>query len=178
MIMACSLYPDNSITNAVIQIGSGGNALAVTSVASDGAVTKKDAFKNAAQAAEYAQSAIDKGDQVAMGLMQIPYKWLPLYKGRTSLEDLFRPCKNMVIATDALNKAARQCREEDELDSTCTLSVYRTGERQQGVAYAEAVLKYAAEHPMKNKAENAVNHQQTPPPITEIPEPDFGGEPE
>ena len=176
MIMACSLYPDNSITNAVIQVSSGGKALAVTSIAADGTVTNKDTFKNAAQAAQYAQSAIDKGDQVAIGLMQIPYKWLPLYQGRASLEELFRPCKNMVIATDALNKAARQCREEDELDSTCALSVYRTGERKQGIAYAEAVLKYAAENPMKNKAENAVNHQQTPPPIAELPEPNFGGE--
>jgi hypothetical protein len=174
MIMACSLYPDNSTTNAIIQIGSGAKPLAVTSVSVDGVVTNKDTFKNAAQAAQYAQTAIDRGDEVAIGLMQLPYKWLPQYEGRTSLEELFRPCKNMVIATDALNKAARQCRIDDELEPSCALSVYRTGDLKRGIAYAEAVLKYAAEHPMKNRADNAVHHQQGLPPVPEIPEPDFG----
>jgi hypothetical protein len=175
MIMACSLYPDNSITNAIAQVGSGGKPLTVTSVAADGAVVTKDTFKNAMQAAAYAQTAIDRGEEVAIGLMQLPSQWLSRYEGRVTLEELFRSCKNMVIATQTLNAAAQQCRENGDDEPSCALSVYRTGDSKQGLGYAEAVLKYAAEYPIKNQAKNAVTHHQAPPPAPELPEPDFGG---
>jgi hypothetical protein len=170
MIMACSLYPDNSITNAIIQTGSHEKSFVVTSVSADGMVTKKDKFANVVQAADYTQAEIDKGSEVAIGLMQIPHRWLADYQGRASLEELFRPCKNMTIATDVLNKVARQCFQQDDDSPNCMLSVYRTGDPKQGQAYAETVLKYAEKYPMKGKAQHAVPQLVDP----ELPEPDFG----
>jgi hypothetical protein len=144
MILACSLYPDNSITNAMLEVGSHNNPLAVTV---DGG--QPTTFKTADQAAQFATAQIQQGHKVDVGLMQIPNIWLKQYPIIPS--ELFMGCKNTVLATKILNDAETQCSQMENLPAntsiqTCALSVYKTGDAQAGLDYANAVVSYSNSH--------------------------------
>jgi hypothetical protein len=145
MILACSLYTDNSITNAMLEVGSKNNPLTVT-VDSDPTKT----FSNADQAAQFATQQIQQGHNVNIGLMQIPNRWLTDYK--TIPADLFLPCKNMVLATKILNDAETQCEQlptttPNSDTHTCALSIYKSGDAKAGIDYANTVIQYANANP-------------------------------
>lgn len=144
MVLACSLYTDNSITNAIVQVGSKNNPLTVTS-----AQGEQKVFKTQSQAVSYANSELNQGHNIDIGLMQIPSRWL--HEHNLGMDELFAPCKNIVVATQILNNAAEQCSDLqanqpiDDLKA-CTLSVYKTGDPQAGLDYAHTVLDYANAH--------------------------------
>jgi hypothetical protein len=145
LILQCSLYNDNSITNAMLEVGSKNNPLIVT-VDNDPAKT----FATADEAAQFATQQIQQGHQVDVGLMQIPNRWLKDYSPIPA--DLFMPCKNMVLATKILNDAATQCNQlpastPNSDTGTCALSIYKSGDPKAGIDYANAVTQYANAHP-------------------------------
>lgn len=174
MIMACSLYRDNAITHAMVQIGSDSKPLAVTSIAPDGQQTTKSDFADPAKAAEYARAKFNEGNEIRVGLMQISSRWLAPYLNRNQarFEDLFRSCKNMVIATDVLNKATRTCHKEGNYRPSCALSIYISGNKKDGIDYAKTVLTYAKQNPLKVK-EALPQHIGTPKQPPKIPKPSF-----
>lgn len=148
MVLACSLYPDNSITNAMVQVGSKNKPLVV--VVDDG---DPKPFTSANQAAQFANSQIQQGHKVGVGLMQIPNYWLKQYSVIPS--EIFLPCKNMVAATKILNDAETQCNQMTNLPAntsiqTCALSVYKTGDATAGLDYANAVINYSNAHPFSD----------------------------
>lgn len=152
LILACSLYADNSIPYAMIQTGAENNPLAVTSDASS------KTFKTVPAAVQYVQNQMAQGKTLDIGLMQIPSLWLSEIATHTS--DLFRPCKNLVVATQILEKSRLQCQSiASNNPSTdiqaCTLSLYKTKDPQNGLAYANQVLQYAKIHPFSVLAEKA-----------------------
>src|ERR1700722_13055134 len=102
MILACSLYPNNSITNAMVQVGSQNKAL---SIAVDGG--KAQSFASADKALAFANQQLAQGHIVDVGLMQIPSIWFK--SCNVTLPELLLPCKNMVIATEILNQASLNC---------------------------------------------------------------------
>lgn len=142
MILACSLYSDNSIANAMLETGSQNNPLVVTV---DNSPTKS--FKSADQAAQFATQQIQQGHDVSIGLMQIPSRWLK--KDQAVPAELFMPCKNMVTATKILNAAQNDCSDltGSTSTSTCALSVYKSGDPKAGMSYANTVISYANTHP-------------------------------
>lgn len=145
LVLACSLYNDNSIINAMLETGSNNNPL---TVAVDNNPPKT--FTTAAQAAQFATQQIQQGHEVNIGLMQIPNRWLSDYKVIPA--DLFMPCKNMVAATKILNDAANQCSQAatttpNNDTNTCVLSTYKTGDAKAGSDYANTVIAYANAHP-------------------------------
>lgn len=144
MIMACSLYANNSIVNAIVQVGSKNNALAITQ---DGVDPKT--FKTTDEALKYANSELEQKHPINIGLMQIPSYWLP--KHHTTVAELLAPCKNIVMATQILNHAVSECTdlqaEQPNLDmDACTLSIYKTGDPQAGLDYAHTIMDYAQQH--------------------------------
>ncbi len=148
MVLACSLYTDNSITNAIAQVGSKDNPLTITSENGE-----RKVFKTQTQAAAYAATEIRDGHAVDIGLMQIPSRWLHDHK--ITVTELLGPCKNIVVATQILNNAAQRCSElqaDQPADAlkVCTLSMYKTGDAQAGADYAHTVLEYADAHPFDN----------------------------
>lgn len=147
MVLACSLYPDNSITNAMVEIGSQNNPLTITIAENGQAITKT--FKNEADATSYVNKQIAQGHNVNIGLMQIPNNWITKYPASmdASVSGLFRPCKNMVVATDLLNDATEQCASNEGDKTACALSVYHTGSPTAGLDYAKQVMAYADAHP-------------------------------
>ncbi len=152
LVLACSLYADNSIPYAMIQVESKNNPLAVN--------VDNDAkhFKTESDAIAYTQAKIAQGKTVNIGLMQIANQWLPEMGAHAA--DLFRPCKNMVVATQIMNKLQLQCqtlaRTNPNLNvQTCMLSMYKTGNTQNGLAYANNIIAYAAKHPFGPLAEKA-----------------------
>ena len=152
LVLACSLYADNSIPYAMIQTGTQNNPLVVT-VDDD---TKT--FKTIPAAVQYTHTQIALGKNVEMGLMQIPSRWLPEIGAHAS--DLFRPCKNLVIATQILEKLRLKCQSiaanNPTIDiQTCVLSLYKSKNLQNGLTYASQVIEYAKIHDFKELAEKA-----------------------
>jgi hypothetical protein len=147
MVLACSLYPDNSIANAMVQVGSQNNPLTIT-ITDNGQNTTKT-FKTEAAALSYANQEIAQGHSVNIGLLQIPNSWITKYPASmgANVLGLLRPCKNMVVATSILNDATEQCASVDGDQTTCALSVYHTGSPTAGLDYAKQVIDYAVAHP-------------------------------
>jgi hypothetical protein len=152
LVLACSLYADNSIPYAMIQTGTQNNPLAVTV---DGT---PQTFKSMPLAIRYTQRQIAEGKKVDIGLMQIPSQWLPEIAAHPS--DLFRSCKNLVVATQILEKLRLQCQtiaanNPSPNIQACVLSLYKTRDPQKGLAYAKQVMQYAKVHPFSLLAEKA-----------------------
>lgn len=152
LVLACSLYADNSIPYAMIQTGSENKPL-VVSVDND-----QTLFKTESEAIAYTQAKIEQGKTVNIGLMQVSSQWLPEMGAHAA--DLFRPCKNLVVATQIMNKLHLQCqtlvkRNPTFSIQTCMLSLYKTGNTQNGVAYADNIIDYATKHPFGPLAKQA-----------------------
>lgn len=148
MIMACSLYRDNSIINAMVELSSKNKPLQVVT-ALDGATKTTTRVASAAAGEVYVNNQLTQGHDVYIGLMQIPSGWLNKYRAKASVAELFRPCKNMVIATTILNHATELCAKHFDRDPRCALSIYYTGtESPVGQAYADTILAYAKTHPV------------------------------
>lgn len=145
MVLACSLYADNSITNAMIQVGSKNQPLTISS---DSGESKT--FKSQNEAVDYAMNELNDGHRIEVGLMQIPSRWFE-NTDRSTIVDLLSPCKNMVIATQILNHNMDKCAEINANNpninlQACALSMYKTGDTQAGFDYANAVMSYANDH--------------------------------
>ncbi len=147
MVLACSLYPDNSITNAMVEVGSQNNPLTIT--VTDNGQSKTKTFKTETEALNYANKEIAQGYSVNVGLLQIPNSWIAKYSPSmgANVIGLLHPCKNMVVATDLLNDATDQCASVDGDKTSCALSVYHTGSPTAGLDYAKQVIDYAVAHP-------------------------------
>lgn len=147
MVLACSLYPDNSITNAMVEVGSQNKPLTIT-ISDDGQNTTKT-FKAEAEALSYVNKEVAQGHAVNIGLLQIPNSWIAKYPASmgASAAGLLHPCKNMVVATDLLNDATEQCASIDGDKTACALSVFHTGSPTAGLDYAKQVIDYAVAHP-------------------------------
>lgn len=140
MILACSMYSNNSVTNAIIQIGSQNNAYAITT--SDG---KTQSFASTTDAAQFANSQVSQGNAINIGLMQVPSLWLKPYN--VTATDLLRPCKNIVVATEILSDATYKCQQSNASNvQACALSMYETGDPQSGSDYANKIIAYANAH--------------------------------
>lgn len=144
MILACSVYSNNSITNAMVQLGSQNKAL---SVAVDG--NKAQSFTSADQALKFANDQLAQGHNINVGIMQIPNLWFKQYN--VTVAELLLPCKNMVVATEILNASARSCADLSNKnpgfdETACTLSMYKTGDAQAGSDFANSITTYASAH--------------------------------
>lgn len=145
LILACSLYPNNALPYAMIQTGSAGNPLTVRTRHA------QKSFKQVNEAITYTQHALDRGEPVWAGVMQVSSRWFTQQQPKVSLAELFEPCKNVVIATSILNQLALRCQTEikktPQLNPTeCLLSQYETGHSAAETAYAARVLAYAKHH--------------------------------
>lgn len=152
LVLACSLYTDNSIPYAMIQTGTQNNPLVVT-VDDD---TKT--FKTIPVAVKYTHTQIALGKNLEIGLMQIPNRWLPEIGAHAS--DLFRPCNNLVVPTQILEKLRFKCQSivanNPTIDiQSCVLSLYKRKNLQNGLTYATQVIEYAKIHPFNELAEKA-----------------------
>lgn len=152
LVLACSLYADNSVPYAMIQTGTQNNPLIVTR---DG-ISKT--FKTIPAAVQYTRSQLAQGKNLEIGLMQIPSQWLPGIGIHAA--DLFRPCKNLVVATQILEKLRLQCQTIAANNptiniQTCVLSSYKAQGLQSGLAYAKHVIWYATAHPFSVLAEKS-----------------------
>lgn len=160
MIMICSVFPTNSITNAMIETGSHANPLAITPYVNDQPVATRTDFKTVDQAAAFAKQQLAAGNRIDIGMMQIPSIWLDkINKRGITLEDLLRSCKNLAVGSDLLNEATAYCSNQVDNPSErqqCALSFYKTSNAKDGLAYATAIEAYAKSHPI---ASNPINHQ-------------------
>jgi hypothetical protein len=132
LILACSMYSDDAMVNAMVNVNSHGNPLVISG--------KPFTSENAAL--NYAKQQQAQGKTYYVGLMQIPSFWLPNYD--VTLRELLRPCKNVVVATQILIDATEKCPDGSQ---TCALSTYQTKDPQAGVDYANQILQYSSDHP-------------------------------
>lgn len=152
LVLACSVYADNSIPYAMIQTGSKNNPLVVTTN------HVSEQFKTESKAIRYVQKQISQGTKVEIGLMQIPSEWLAEFGAHEA--DLFGPCKNLVVATEIMNTLRFQCQKLLESNprlniTSCMLSLYKKDNSQTGLAYASQIMDYATKHPFSPLADKA-----------------------
>lgn len=159
MVLACSLYNDNSLVNAMAQVGSQNNALMVTLEGSNPTV-----FPTLEKANSYANDEIAQGKVVDIGLMQVPSSWLKQY--HVTPADILKPCKNIAVAThilsDAMNTCATNSNGKNSDLSACALSMYKTGNPTAGADYAQKVLAYSTSNPFVKPP--STENTTTPPP--------------
>jgi len=155
LIMACSIFQDYSITNAMIQIGSKNNNLMVTPA--DGNPT---IFPTENQAVSFIKDQLQQDNAVDIGATQLPSRWLKTYQ--VTPTDVIRPCKNVVIATQIITQMWEQCGHlvSDPSSASqvqaCALSMFKTGDPKAGLNYANQVMQYAASHPFQKLAAPAM----------------------
>lgn len=146
MLLACSLASDNSVTKAIVDLGSKNQPLTVSVVGGE-----SKTFPTEAAATAFANNELQQGHAINIGLMQIPSRWLEPY--HLSAGALFKPCKNMVTATRIINDMREQCltmstRVPPVTDmQACALSMYETGDPQQGADFAKKIMEQAKAHP-------------------------------
>jgi hypothetical protein len=131
LVLACSVYPNKSVVNAMVEINSQNNPYMISG----------EPFKKESQALARVNQLKDSGASFQIGLMQIPDFWL--LQKPVSTGELLRPCKNMVLATQILNKLMDDCNGSE----TCALSMYKTNDKTAGLDYATQVLDYANMYP-------------------------------
>ncbi len=131
LVLACSVYPNNAVVNAMVEINSQNNPYVVSG----------QPYKTREQALAQVDQLKAAGQSFEIGLMQIPDFWVT--NKSASMNELLRPCKNMVVATQILNKLLNECNGSQ----TCALSMYKTNDKSAGLSYADQVITYADAHP-------------------------------
>ena len=155
LILACSLYADNSIPYAMLQTSQISNPRTIT------VANQRKTFKTDAAAAAYAQQQLDEGNSVNIGLLQLSSRQLKKASLPVKLIELLRPCRNVVVATDIMNHLQLACQAaaeyNPELDvQACMIDNY-LGNFQTDASYTEQVLGYAEDHPFSAIAAKALS---------------------
>jgi len=136
MVLACSAFSDNSVASAMAEINSKNNPLVISG----------KPFSSEKKALDYVEQLKAQGTSFEIGLMQIPNRLLDNSPIPVSMKELLRPCKNMIVATQLLNqfKFTPECNGS----TACALSMYKSGDPQTGLDYANQVIQYAQDHPV------------------------------
>ena len=140
LVLACSVYSNNSVVNAIVEQDSQNNPLMISG----------QLFKTPESALGNIQVLQKTNSPVYIGLMQIPNFWLD--KKPVTARELLNPCKNMVFATQLLNKLNVDCNGVQ----TCVLSEYKTGDKNAGLTYANHIMQYASDHPFVPPAKSDI----------------------
>jgi type IV secretion system protein VirB1 len=134
----CGPSVDPATTRAIIQVESGGDALAI----GDNNLKKSFAPRTKGEAVHLAAQLIGQGHSIDLGLMQINSCHLAPMK--LSLEDVFDPCRNVRTGTAILADFYHRYPNEDP---GCTLynalSAYNTGRAWRGADYVNKILMAA-----------------------------------
>jgi len=157
LVMACSVFQNYSITNAMIQVGSHNNILMVTPASGNPTI-----FPNADQAVNYITQQTAQDNEVDIGITQLPSRWLKTYQ--LTPAEIIKPCKNVVVATEVITQMWEKCghivsdpSNPDQVQA-CALSMFKTGDPQAGLDYARQIMSYADAHPFEKLAAPAMAH--------------------
>lgn len=104
VILACSLYPDDALVRALVEIQSEGN---VYFVGDTSTLQSKDGLKSAEDALHVADGIRAHGGRPAVGLLGLPLDWAARYE--RSPRELFDGCTNIAIGTAALAEYHDSC---------------------------------------------------------------------
>jgi len=138
MLGDCGPAVSPETTQAIIQVESGGNHLAI----GDNTLKRSFSPKNTAEAIELASRLLAQGHSIDMGLMQVNSCHIPSLK--LTLEELFDPCQNIRIGTTILAEFYRQHQSADPAQSLFrALSAYNTGQAWKGAGYVNKILEAA-----------------------------------
>ncbi|MBJ6749918.1 lytic transglycosylase domain-containing protein [Geomonas anaerohicana] len=138
MLAECGPAVSPETTQAIIQVESGGNPLAI----GDNTLKKSFAPKSAADAVQLATRLMREGHNIDMGLMQVNSCHVRPMK--LSLEELFDSCRNIRIGTTILAEFYRQHKTDDSAQSLFrALSAYNTGQAWKGTGYINRILQAA-----------------------------------
>jgi hypothetical protein len=98
LIVACSVYPDQAVVRAVVELASRGNPNFVGDVAT---FDTYDALNSRPQAERLVTALERRGGRPVLGLMGLPQTWALRYA--RDRRDLFDPCVNLWIGTAILS---------------------------------------------------------------------------
>lgn len=113
VILACSVYVDDALVRALIEVSSHGNRYAVVdpgvSSMDEPTATPPDNVEGAVRQARELRRA---GRRPLLGLMPVPAEWAGLFGRPTS--ELFEPCTSVSIATAMMSRFERECAGSSE----------------------------------------------------------------
>ncbi|HEY0709221.1 MAG TPA: hypothetical protein VGG33_20595 [Polyangia bacterium] len=98
LIVACSVYPDQAVVRAMVELSSRGNPNFVGDVAT---FTTYDDLASRRQADRLVTALESRGGRPVLGLMGLPPLWAQRYA--RPRRDLFDPCVNLWIGTAVLS---------------------------------------------------------------------------
>jgi hypothetical protein len=104
VILACSLYPDDALVRALVELQSEGN---VYFVGDTSTLQSKDALKSVEDALRVAEGIRAHGGRPAVGLLGVPLDWAARYE--RSPRELFDGCTNIAVGTAALAEYHDSC---------------------------------------------------------------------
>lgn len=138
MLTDCGPAVSPGTTQAIIQVESGGNPLAI----GDNTLKKSFSPQTKAEAVELASRLIRQGHNIDIGLMQV--NSCHIKPMELALEELFDPCSNIRIGTAILAEFYRLHKTADPVQSLFrALSAYNTGQSWKGVGYVNKILEAA-----------------------------------
>lgn len=138
MLTECGPAVSPETTQAIIQVESGGNPLAV----GDNTLKRSFSPKSAADAVQLATRLMYQGHNIDIGLMQV--NSCHIRPMGLSLAELFDPCRNIRIGTTILAEFYRQHKTNDPAQSLFrALSAYNTGQAWKGAGYVNRILEAA-----------------------------------
>jgi len=138
MLTDCGPAVSPETTQAIIQVESGGNPLAI----GDNTLKRSFSPKTTAEAVELASRLINQGHNIDIGLMQI--NSCHIRPMNLTLQELFDPCHNIRIGTTILAEFYRQHKTSDPVQSLFrALSAYNTGQAWKGAGYVNKILEAA-----------------------------------
>lgn len=124
IILACSVYPDDSLVRAMVDLASKGNQYFVGDLAT---LLTFDQSKSAADAQRVVSEIDKRGGRPAVGLMGLPPSWasrpveLPGKTGPTrATADLFDSCTNIRVGSAVLNAHLDSCNRTHSVTTLAT----------------------------------------------------------
>jgi hypothetical protein len=110
VVLACSLYPDDALVQAIAQSNSRGNPFAVSDASLeapplDGLAAPSSLVEATARVRDIAAH----GGRPVVGLMQLPLPWVEAFGRR--LEEAFEPCMNIALGSAMMDEFDRECSE-------------------------------------------------------------------
>jgi hypothetical protein len=124
IILACSVYPDDSLVRAMVDLASRGNQYFVGDLAT---LLTFDQSKSAADAQRVVSEIDKRGGRPAVGLMGLPPAWaarpleLPGQSGPTRASaDLFDSCTNIRVGSAVLRDYLDSCNRTHSVTTLAT----------------------------------------------------------
>jgi hypothetical protein len=155
LILTCSVYPDDHLIRAMVELASQANANFVGDLVT---LVTFDRTTSAAESQKVVTELERRGGRPVVGLLGVPVSWASRYNKTAS--DLFDPCTNLMVGSSVLQSHYEAC---SATHSASVTSAAPVSSRKQRMAPPEAIRlcalqRYGAELGIDGFADAALKY--------------------